>query len=167
MDKQRLTEVVVRPRTLRLEYQTYPLANIARIQAGRLRIKKRLSSREISIGTAACLLVLSGLFGWASAGSPSRTALFMILTGLAALGGILVHRYDFGRREHVLSVEAAGGYSTQIFSKAGEQIKKLEQDLLDAIENPPSSAQPIPVGNNVYINKAKWVQVGTGNVQNA
>jgi MYXO-CTERM domain-containing protein len=162
MTKKRLTEVVVRSRTLQLDYQTYPLANIARIQAGRLRIKRGTSTWEVGVGIGSILLVLSGLLAWASTGTASGAALLMIAVGLLALGGLLAHRYYRRRGDHVLSVEAAGGYSTQIFSRDAEPIKELEKRLVEAIEDPPNREQVIQVGNNVYINKTQSVNVGGG-----
>lgn len=162
MGKKRLSKVVVRSHTLRLDYQIYPLANIARIQAGRLKIKKGISGREVGVGLSSVLLVLSGLMAWASTGSPSSAALLMITVGLVAAGAVLAYRYNFRRGDYVLSVESAGGYSTQVFSRERAPIEELEHSLVEAIENPPTGERVIQVGNNVYINKAQDVRVGTG-----
>lgn len=122
----------------------YPLHNIARVHTLTIHPRRKdavllFVKRLLIIGTVTTLLgLLVGLGGiGSSGGSPGLTAL-VVIVALASLIYCLVEMLKvLGAPSHyVLAVETSGPSTAVVTSPDQAQLRRLAQQIADAIENP-------------------------------
>ncbi|MFG2140391.1 DUF6232 family protein [Streptomyces sp. NPDC048650] len=128
----------------------YPLQNIARVYTLTIHPRRKdavllFAKRLLTIGATTMLLGLlaglidsSGGFGSSdSGGSPGLTALVVIVAAAALLYCLVEMLKVLGAPSHyVLAVETSGPSTAVVTSPDRDQLRRLAQQIADAIENP-------------------------------
>jgi hypothetical protein len=147
----------VTPRTIRIGYETYPLRNIARVSVQTVEWAERPPAREVGpplglLGLAALVLVATSSATSSSypAQDGPRTLAFLVL----AVGLIwLLVAVSRKRYRTALVVESSGQHSTALVSKDEDAVRALENEVIGAVENPPSEPRTVHIGDVVHGDK--------------
>jgi len=160
--------VYVSTGTVRIGHQTYPLANIARLQVFRVRWTGQGRLRELGKPLLALGLGLAVLLVQQSRGSTSTAT----VATLALVGGLTWLIVTVARMKERLSlvIETAGGQTTAVSSKREESVYELNDAIVYAIDNPYHEPQIIRFGDLVFGDKVSGdkfqAQGGTYNLSN-
>jgi hypothetical protein len=165
----KISAITIYPRHVRIGGQVYPLAHISRMQTFWFEWgKKLLTPREAAgclIAIAAALVILPAL----GAGEAALT--FFSITALVVIC-VAIFRFLGRKSRFVLSIETSGAQSTALLATTEPEILRIAEELVSAIENPPSQAETIYLqnihvrdGDVVYgdkIDRDKNQQFGSG-----
>jgi hypothetical protein len=173
MAKEKVDEIRISKRTVRIGHQVYPLANISRVQTLRLVWGGKLATfyplREIIV-LLFLLLVAGGIAGAANAAGVRQFA-----TGAAILVGVrmtyllcvLLYRLLIRRPNYALVLETAGTQYTALQGTDDHEIHRIEGEIVNAIEDPPLHERILHVSGDLVIGdkvgRDKYQQSGTGN----
>ncbi|KIZ13675.1 hypothetical protein SNA_37335 [Streptomyces natalensis ATCC 27448] len=122
----------------------YPLQNIARVYTLTIHPRRRdavllFAKRLLIIGAATTLLgLLAALMGSSSSGgSPGLTALVVVVAVAALIYSLVEMVNVLGAPSHfVMAVETSGPSTAVVTSPDQDQLRRLTQQIADAIENP-------------------------------
>ncbi len=164
MSQDNVGTITISRRLLEVGGQVYPLANISRIQNLRVEWSRKVTTgRQIGVFGLALALVYFGLPELI--GSQEATSLVVLLI-IGALA-VIVYRTVSRQKRHVLVIETSGGQSTALASKRREEIDRLQYEITEAIENPPSQERVIQLSGDVVmgdkVGRDKYEQSGIGN----
>lgn len=172
MNQDRVDEIRISKHLLRIAHQTYPLANIARVQAVWLEWSRKLATFQEVIGFLLLLLVLGFIPQILGRSAAGLSGLFWLAAAVAV--GVVLFRLVNKRRRFVLAVETSGGQSAVLTAKNDTELRMLEHEILAAIEDPPIEPRSIHLhnveyGDTVFGDKIagnSYQQGGSGNVMN-
>jgi len=162
--KKKVGEIRIAKRIVTIGHETYPLANISRVQTLRVVWRGKLATlyplREITVllllgGTIALVLQRAGSrLAGADAETVRRigTAFVALLAVRAAyLLGVLLYRLLFRRKRYALLIETAGTQYTALSGTARNEIHRIQAELVAAIEDPPSTERILHVGGDLVV----------------
>lgn len=165
MSEDRVGEIRISRRLLRIGSQVYPLANIGRVQTlwlewGRNNIAtfREFVGLMLVIGVIVFVLPMLG-FGASVSG---LTVIAIIVAGV-----VVLYRLVTRQRRFALFIETTGGQVATLAAKAEPEIRRLEYAVVEAIENPPNQEQVIQIRGDIVmgdkIGRDKYQQGGSGN----
>ena len=134
-------------RLLEIGDQTYPLAQISRVQTLWLEGSRKIATaREVILFVLVLIAVLVGgpVIGLRDMTTP---AVLVVLVGAA----VLVYRAATRFRRCLLVVETSGGQCGVLASKRRDALDPIKKVITDAIENPPATERLVHVGGDVVI----------------
>jgi hypothetical protein len=150
-------EIRISKRVVRVGHQTYPLANISRVQTLRLVWRGRWTT-WYPIGEIIVLCALA--LGIAVAAQHLRFGQAgVVLTALIAVRVVFMlcvflYRLVFRRRRYALMLETAGTQYTALSGTDLGEIRRIESVIVGAIENPPEREHVVQIhGDLVMGNK--------------
>jgi hypothetical protein len=167
---QRTTEIRINKRTMRIGHETYPLGTIARVRTIKLVWKKGAAFAPLKhVFVAVVLAVVLGAIAQASGFADAVGVIVAVaVVRIVYLVGKIVYRLT-RRPIYSLAVETAGTQLGVLFSKDRNEIDRIEQAVVDAIEDPPDR-EIIMYAHNVFsgdqVNGDKYQQSGVGNTLN-
>lgn len=162
--KKKVGEIRIAKRIVTIGHETYPLANISRVQTLRVVWRGRLATlyplREIT-----ALLLLGGAIavvlqraGSRLAGADAETVrrIGTALVGLLALRtayllGVLLYRLLLRRKRYALLIETAGTQYTALSGTARDEIHRIQAAIVAAIEDPPAKERILHVGGDLVV----------------
>ncbi|MGH3694050.1 MAG: DUF6232 family protein [Pseudonocardiaceae bacterium] len=165
MSEDRVGEIRISRRLLRIGSQVYPLANIGRVQTlwlewGRNNVAtfREFVGLLLVIGLIVFILPVLGLGSSVS----GLTVIAMIVAGI-----VVLYRFLTRQRRFVLFIETTGGQIATLAAKAEPEIRRIEYAVVEAIENPPNQEQVIQISGDIVmgdkIGRDKYQQSGSGN----
>jgi hypothetical protein len=167
-------EIRLNRRTIRIGHEVYPLANISRVQTVQIRYKKNVFQPIRGLIIALFAAVVLGAVVTAAEVEQADQIVGAIVA-LAALRvvyllGVLIYRL-LRRPIYSLAIETAGTQFTLLSSHDQGTIHMIENEVVNAIENPPESERVLHVGDVFVGDKVsgnKNIQSGgVGNTINA
>jgi len=184
MAKDQVGEIRISKRTARIGHQVYPLANISRVQTLRLVWGGKLATfyplRQITV----LLLVVGAIVGAAVGVVPKldlktdfdvEKAARQVAVGVVVLAGlriayllfVLFYRLLIRQPRYALVIETAGTQYTALTGTDRDEIRRIEGEIVAAIEDPPSHERVVHVSGDVVfgdkVGRDQYQQVGTGN----
>ncbi|WP_191299133.1 DUF6232 family protein [Lentzea cavernae] len=174
MARDKVAEIRINPRTVRIGHQVYPLANISRVQTLEVRWGGRLAT-SYPVKAIAVLLVLFALVSGAivvlvpALGVGGRALTTQLLMGAMALFGVstayfvllFLYRLLLRRKHYALLLEASGTQYTALSGTDLAELHRIEAEIVNAIEKPPTREHVVEVhGDLVLGNQTK--QTGSG-----
>ncbi len=164
MPQDRVGEIRISKRLLRIGNQAYPLANIGRVQTLRIEWGRRIATFREFVGL---LLVISVIvFVLPALGFGNSTSV-LTLTVIVIAGIVVLSRLLNRQRRFVLFIETTGAQTTALAGKAEREIREIEQAVVAAIENPPAQEQVLRVSGDIVmgdkIGRDKYQQDGSKN----
>ncbi|MDQ2792356.1 MAG: DUF6232 family protein [Actinomycetota bacterium] len=164
MSEDRVGEIRISRRLLRIGNQAYPLTNIARVQTLWVEGNRSLATfREfvgllLIIGVIVFVLPMLGLGGSASG---------LTLSAIVIAGMVVLWRLVMRERRFVLLIETAGSQIAALAGKDEPEIRRIEDAVVEAIENPPDQERILQVSGDIVlgdkIGRDKYQQGGSGN----
>lgn len=184
MAKEKVGEIRISKRIVRIGHQVYPLANISRVQTLRLVWRGRLATfyplQEITV----LLVVVGVIVGAAEVVLPEldlnvdftvEKAAQQFATVAAILAGVrmaylllvLFYRLLLRQQYYALVIETAGTQYTALHGTDLDEIHRIEGVIVNAIEDPPSHEQTVKIRGDLVtgdkVGRDKIVQSGTDN----
>ncbi|MFD4673234.1 DUF6232 family protein [Lentzea sp. NPDC058450] len=174
MARDKVAEIRINPRTVRIGHQVYPLANISRVQTLEVRWGGRKATSYPPKETAV-LLLLFGLVavaiqvGVPALGLGGRQLITDLMMGAMVLFGVRIaylvlaflYRVLFRRKHYALLLETAGTQYTALSGTDLPELRRIEAEIVGAIEKPPTREHVVEVhGDLVLGNQTK--QTGSG-----
>lgn len=164
MPQERVGEIRITRRLLRIGDQVYPLANIARVQTLWVEWRPKIATfREfvgllLVIGVSVFALPVLG-FGSSMSG--------LTLTAMVIAGILVLSRLMARKRRFLLLIETAGAQTAVLADRAEPEIRRIEHAVVGAIENPPDQEWVLQVSGDIVmgdkIGRDKFLQGGSGN----
>lgn len=183
MAKEKVGEIRINKRTVRIGDQVYPLATISRVQTVRLVWVGRSATlyplREIAV-----LLLVVGVIVEATMAIPKlhlkanfdvNNTARLVAVGAVLLVGVrisymllvLFYRLLIRRKLYALLVETAGTQYTALSGTDFYEIDRIAGEIVAAIEDPPHQERVVHISGDVVIGdkvgRDKHQQVGAGN----
>lgn len=167
------TEIRINKRTVRIGHEVYSLANISRMQTVRLGYTKKQSlfkPVKDMIGALFFVVVASVILTASGVDKAQQIKEWIYLLGalyVVYLLILLIYRL-FRRPIYVLLIETAGTQFTLLGSYDQGTVRMIENEVVDAIENPPVEEKILHVGDVILGDKIgrQIRQDGFGNVMN-
>ncbi|MEW9533855.1 DUF6232 family protein [Microbispora sp. NPDC049125] len=184
MAKEKVGEIRISKRIVRIGHEVYPLANISRVQTLRVVWGGKLATfyplREIAV----LVLVVGAIYAAAVAVLPEldiradfdvEGMAQQFATIAAALAGVrtawlmavLLYRLLIRRPRYALVVETAGTQYTALSGTDRAEIHRIEGEIVDAIEDPPSHERIVQISGDLVmgdkVGRDKHQQSGIGN----
>lgn len=165
MSQDRVGEIRISRRLLRIGSQVYPLANIGRVQTlwiewGRNNVATFREFVGLLLIIGVIVFVLPTLVF-----RDSVTGLTIITIVVA--GVVVLYRLVTRQRRFVLFIETTGGQMATLAGKVEPEIRKIEYAVVEAIENPPNQERVMQVSGDIVmgdkIGRDKYQQGGSGN----
>ncbi|PBC92588.1 hypothetical protein BX281_0266 [Streptomyces sp. Ag82_O1-15] len=162
----RVGEIRIAKRVVTIGHETYPLANISRVQTLRVVWHGKLATfyplREITslllLGGAITLLLprvdLGSRLGAADTETARRIATAfaaLLAVRIAYLLGLLLYRLLLRRKRYALLIETAGTQYTALSGTARNEIHRIQAAIVAAIEDPPSTEQILHVRGDLVV----------------
>jgi hypothetical protein len=164
MSQDRVGEILITRRLLHLGNQTYPLANIARVQTLWIEWGRTVATSREIVGFL--LIIVATVY----VGPALRLDIpggSLLIIALLVAAGVVVYRLVKRQRRFVLFIETSGGQSAALTAKADAELRQIEHTVLGAIENPPESPIRMQVNvqniNGDVVGRDKYQQGGSGN----
>lgn len=162
MSQDRVGNIRISRRLLRIGDQAYPLANIARVQTLWIKWSRNIATFREFVG----LLLIIGVSVFVSpvlTGSVHMLAMIVIVIA----GIVVLSRLVARQRRFVLVIETAGAQIAALSGKAEPEIRRLAHAVVEAIENPPDQERVLQVSGDIVmgdkIGRDKYLQGGSGN----
>jgi hypothetical protein len=171
MAKEKLGEIRINRRTLRIGHQVYPLANISRVQTLRESWRGRRATWYPIWQIAVVGLLASGVsYGSELVPGLNRTMeravqyWVLVLAGILVIYfvGVLLYRLLLRRARSVLVIETAGTQYAALSGTDHQEVLRIEGLIVDAIEDPPNSEQTYQIYGDIVAGD-KIDQSGAGN----
>ncbi len=174
MARDKVAEIRITPRTVRIGHQVYPLANISRVQT----LEVRWGGKQATSHPVKAIAVLAVLFGLVAGAivvlvpafdAGGRELTTQLLTGAMALFGVratylvllFLYRLLVRRKHYALLLEASGTQYTALSGTDVAELHRIEAEIVSAIEKPPTREHVVQVhGDLVFGNQTK--QTGSG-----
>lgn len=178
MAERQVGEIRISRRVLRIGHQTYPLANISRVQTARVvwagrkstwyplrRIAGLLVLAGVSLGATNVVLPQLDLGSSADLEQTARQAATVVSILAAAWIGwsllVLLYRLLLRRTRYALLVETSGTQYTALSGTDLREVHRIEGVIIAAIEDPPANEISVQVhGDLVMGDQTK--QTGAG-----
>ncbi|MCF3135069.1 DUF6232 family protein [Streptomyces olivochromogenes] len=162
MAKRRVGEIRIAKRVVTIGHQTYPLANISRVQTLRVVWRGKLATfyplREIVLllpAVAALVLVLPQVdlrFDYVeTVRRIADAAAALIAVRVAYLVCVLLYRLLIRRTRYALLIETAGTQYTALSGTDHGEIHRIQAEIVAAIEDPPSTERILHVRGDLVM----------------
>lgn len=141
MAKEKVSEIRISKRIVRIGHQSYPMANISRVQTGQVVWRGKLATFyplwEITFWLL--ILVVGSVVGTALGAPPFLLGFAAILVAvrMAYLLLVLCYRVLARRWKYALVIETAGTQYTALRGTNQDEIHRIESEIISAIEDPP------------------------------
>ncbi|MEU5433230.1 DUF6232 family protein [Streptomyces sp. NPDC020719] len=164
--KKKVGDIRIAKRVVTIGHETYPLANISRVQTLHVVWRGKVATfyplREIAVllplcGAIALVLPRIGLgsrLGAADTETVRRVATAfaaLLAVRIAYLLGVLLYRLLFRRKPYALLIETAGTQYTALSGTARDEIQRIQAAIVAAIEDPPSTEQILHVRGDLVM----------------
>ncbi|WP_030946980.1 DUF6232 family protein [Streptomyces sp. NRRL S-646] len=164
--KKKVGEIRIAKRIVTIGHETYPLANISRVQTLRVVWRGKLATlyplREIAalllLGGAITLVLQRAGLGSRLSDADAETVrrigtafVALLAVRTAYLLGVLLYRLLFRRKRYALLIETAGTQYTALSGTARNEIHRIQAELVAAIEDPPSTERILHVGGDLVV----------------
>lgn len=181
MSRKAVSEISVSPRVVEIGHQVYPLANISRVQSVRLvwagkygtfhPLKNVLITGVIIGALVAALRIGLPRFGL---GSSVRNLATQFVTAASVVLGlwiayqlmVFLYRLLFRRTQYALVIETAGTQYTALYGTDENEIHRIKDVIVAAIENPPTHTVTYQTFNvhtgDVISGGVQYKQTGAG-----
>ncbi|MEV1172890.1 DUF6232 family protein [Nonomuraea sp. NPDC049784] len=165
MAKQKVGEIRISKRVVKIGHEVYPLANISRVQTLRL-VPAGKQATFYPLQQIVILLVLLAGIGVAAlvvlpeldpgfdleATARQFTMLAAALAGIRMTYLLIVLFYRLIRKKrYALVIETAGTQYTALSGTDSSELHRIKDRIVDAIEDPPSNEQTIHVSGDVVM----------------
>ena len=157
-------KIVISKRIVRIETQYYPLASISRVQTRQLTYKGRYATwypiraflKMWSIfGLVVAALVIKPPPMVVSDINPDVhellivTVVFPVVAWLVLLAGVLIYRLRFRQSRYALVIETAGAQYAALSGFDIEEIQRITNEIVSAIEEPPQTEQIVHTSGDI------------------
>lgn len=164
MANERVGEIWINTRTVRIGHQVYPLANISRVQTVRVVWAGRSSTfypiKEITVlvvlfaalaSAAVALLPKIGIVEERTARQVAMVVAVLFGVRVAYLVGLFLYRLLFRRKRYALLVETAGTQYTALSGTDRAEVHRIEGEIVGAIENPPVREYSVQIHGDMVL----------------
>lgn len=174
MARDKVGEIRISPRTVRIGHQVYPLANISRVQTLEVTWTGRRST-WYPVKETAVLLVLFALVAVGiqllvpALHLGGRQLVTQLMTAAIALFGLRIaylvllflYRALLRRKHYALLLETAGTQYTALSGTDVRELHRIEGEIVGSIENPPTQERVVHVHGDLVVGK-QYKQSGAG-----
>jgi hypothetical protein len=147
MTRASVGEIQITKRTVRIGYQVYPLANIARVQTRKITSRRRAPAVQLAV-TAVLMFLLVGLW-WLT----KFSMVFLVVPGLLGLRilYLVVTLLRLGKPQYVLVIETGGTEYTALSGADPHEIDRIREEIANAMETPPNEERLLLVGGDIVV----------------
>lgn len=180
MSRKAVNEITISPRVVEIGHQVYPLANISRVQSvklvwagklGTFHPLKRILATAVVIGALGAALRLglprfhlgSGIRGLAE--QFVTAAVIVLGLWIAYQLAVFLYRLLLRRTQYALVIETAGTQYTALYGTNQDEIHRIKNLIVAAIEEPPPHAktyQTFNTYNGDLVSGDQYKQTGAG-----